>query len=125
MTMLALVAAVLFLHHPSYCTADDGSGDHLLFALVDHVLHQTIYSLPRNNFKESMMPVFETINSSFVACLVTSKQQWRQLQEKSQFPKICGSIGYTEAEPVSLIWTIDTYFGVFMNVTYLMLPFFG
>ena len=116
--MLALVTAVLLVHCATHCAAD-----HRLFVHLDHSLHQMLYSAPRDAFMESMLSVFKTINTSYAACLVTLKQQWRNLQIQGQFPRICGSIGYTEAEPVPLIWTINTYSGVLLNITYLELPF--
>ena len=118
-----LVLAVLFFHHVTHCIASDGPGTYPLFTHLDQALHQTVFSSPRDNFIKSMLSVFKIINTSYAACLVTSKQQWENLQEKSHFPNICGSIGYIEAEPASIIWTIRTNFGVLLNVTYLNIPF--
>ena len=73
---------------------------------------------------ESMTLVFKTINT-FDACLVTSKEQWKHILGSSHFPKICGSIGYVKAEPVSLIWSLETDSAVLLNVTYLELPYLG
>ena len=117
--MWVLVAAAVLLQH---CVADE-SLDLLVFAHVDHGLHQTISSAPKDNFIGSMLSIFKTMNSSYAACLVISKQQWRNLQAKSRFPNVCGSIGYINPEPVSLIWTIKTYPNILLHIIYLDLPF--
>ena len=121
--MIMLVLAVLFFHHATHCAARDDPGTYPLFTHLDQILHQTVFSSPRDNFINSMLSVSKSINTSYAACLVTSKQQWENLHEKSHFPNICGSIGYTEAEPVSITWTVQTNFGVLLNVTYLNIPF--
>ena len=83
--MWVLVAVVLL--HSQHCVADDPR-DLALFAHLDHVLHQTIYSVPRDNIIISMVSVFSTMKVSHAACLVISKQQWRNVQVKSRFPTI-------------------------------------
>ena len=125
MTMFRLVITVLFLHHAMHCEAD-GQDSNQLYTHFDNALYQTIYAAQRDNFMEFMTSVFKTINT-FDACLVTSKQQWKALLAigPSHFPKICGSIGYVKAEPVSLIWTLETDSAVLLNVTYLELPYLG
>ena len=121
--MLGLVTIVLFLHHVTHCGAD-GHDSHKPYSRFDDELHQTIYAAQRDNYMESMTSMFKTINT-YESCLVTSKQQWENLLGPSHFPKICGSIGYIQAEPVSLVWTLETYSALLLNVTYLELPFLG
>ena len=81
--MLQLVAVVLFLHCVMHRGAD-GQNSRLLYAPIDDALHQSIHSVPGGNFMESMTSVFETINS-YDTCLVTSKQEWRNLRAQSHF----------------------------------------
>ena len=117
--MWLLVAAVVLLQH---CAAHE-SPNLLLSAHVDHGLHQTVSSAPKDNFIGSMLSIFKTMNSSYAACRVISKQQWRNLQAKTRFPNVCGSIGYINPEPVSLIWTIKTYPNVLLHIIYFNLKF--
>ena len=136
MMTLALVSAVMLLHHASYChrIALDGPGDLMTkrttaareadHLMLDISLNQTIYAEPKNNYRSVMLSLHKAIRT-YTACHVKSISQWEKLEVKSQFPKICGSLGYIAGEPVSLTWTIRTYFDVLLYVTHLELPFLG
>ena len=105
-----------------------GRGASVLFTYFDDTVQQAIHLSLKLDFRECIHSIYKSWHKWYTTCLVTSVQEWTNMNITSMFPNMCGNIGYMKTHPISLEWTIKTLHssvGILLNVTYMDLPFGG